>query len=74
MYVRIVRVLRVYFTDITHTSTSFCVGGSSSSDFEESQGSAATATLLLDAPKLSKLGIIKIVSIIPYVLEKCGIE
>ena len=58
--------VRVYFSEdtfstaITHASTfSLCVGGSSSSDSEESQGGAATATSLLDAPKLSQLGIMK---------------
>ena len=52
-----VRMVRVYFFAITDASTSsFCVGCSSSSDFEESQGGAATATSLLDVPKLSELG------------------
>ena len=82
--------IRAYGTRLplchTHACTfSFCVGGSDFEEsqglVEESQGGTATATSLLDAPKLSELGIINffgimitIVSIIPYILEKCGIE
>ena len=39
------------------STSSLCVKGSSSSDSEVSQGGAATATSLLDAPKLFELGI-----------------
>ena len=39
------------------STSSLCVGGSSSSDSEESQKGVAIATSLLDAPKLSEFGI-----------------